>query len=310
MKKGITKWIAGLWMLIRPVPVAAWAIAAPAIGLAGALKDIGFREVKWSLVIPAFLVTITLHGGVSHAVNERADWISGTDRLSSGILSGGSKVIQRGFLTLRDLDRIGQASLIGSLILGIYVALHAGPWLWLHLAIGVWAALAYSLPPLRLSSKPLLGEWLCAWPALIAACSSTYYIATGQLAWRNLLAGGLHGVFSLGWLLEHHLSDIPADLAAQPPKITTVAYTARRWGWKAAPLIPALYFLSAIPLAVLFKYYSPAVSWEVLISAGLAVRAAAVALKTQVTSIPDITRRENQLTVITFLHALWLMIIA
>ena len=96
-KRNITKWIAGLWMLIRPVPVAAWAIGAPAIGLAGAVKEIGFGEVKWDLLGPAFLVIIILHGGVSHAANDRADWISGTDRFGGRRLSGGSKVIQRGF---------------------------------------------------------------------------------------------------------------------------------------------------------------------------------------------------------------------
>lgn len=101
MKKSITKWIAGLWMLIRPVPVAAWAIGAPAIGLAGAVKEIGFGEVKWDLLGPAFLVIIILHGGVSHAANDRADWISGTDRFGGRRLSGGSKVIQRGGSDLR-----------------------------------------------------------------------------------------------------------------------------------------------------------------------------------------------------------------
>jgi 1,4-dihydroxy-2-naphthoate octaprenyltransferase len=286
--------------------VAAWAIATPLVGLAIALGDVGHAGIDWGLLTLAILVVIIIHGYLSHAVNDGIDWNSGTDRYTQGVLSGGSKVVHRGLFGLDELSEIGGIALVVSAALGVYVAAKVGPWVWPHLVIGIGAALAYSLPPLRLSYKPLVGEWLCAWPALAAASSCTYYVATGKMSREALLAGALHGLFCLGWLMEHHISDIPADLEAMPRKVTTVAYVALRWGNGASPLVPVLYFLLSIPLVMFLAYNNGIYPKEGLVSVAMALGAAVIAFGTNPNSIQDITRRENYLTVITFLHAAWL----
>ncbi len=306
MMKDAQRWLLGLWCLLRPTPVAAWAVVTPTLGLVVAWGEVGYAGINWRLLALAILVTVKLHGLVSHGINDRIDWQSGTDISSRGVLSGGSKAVHRGLVNLVELTWISRIALGSTILLGAYVAIMAGPWVWLYLVIGIWAAVAYSLPPLQLSYRPLMGEWLCAWPALLASSSCIYYVITGRVSPRALWAGALHGIFCLGWLMEHHISDIPADLKATPQKTTTVAYVADRWGIEAAPLVPFLYFLLALPLAILLFRHDTAFPRKILVSAVAILTSAAMAKGTDPRSIADITRREKHLTVITFLHAIWL----
>lgn len=300
------RWLLGLWRLIRPVPVTGWGVAAPLVGLAAAIGEVGSADMDWGLLALAILVVVIIHGYLSHAINDRVDWQSGTDRYTEGVLSGGSKVLHRDLLSLGELSQIGLVALVNSAALGIYVTVKAGTWVWLHLVIGIGAALAYSLPPLRLSYRPLLGEWLCAFPALAAASSCTYYVATGAVSGRAVLAGALHGLFCLGWLMEHHISDVPADLRATPRKVTTVAYATLRWGSRAATLVPASYFLLVIPLSLSLWRHDSLWLVKSIPSITMALVAAGTAVDTNPNSIVDITGRERSLSLIAFTHVIWL----
>jgi 1,4-dihydroxy-2-naphthoate octaprenyltransferase len=306
MRLDTRRWLFGLWRLIRPVPVTGWGVAAPFVGLAAAIGEVGFANIDWGLLALAILVVVMIHGYLSHAINDQVDWQSGTDRHTEGVLSGGSKVLHRDLLSLSELSQIGVVALVASAALGIYVAAKAGFWVWPHLVIGIGAALAYSLPPLRLSYRPLLGEWLCALPALAAASSCTYYVAVGAVSWRVVLAGALHGVFCLGWLMEHHISDVPADLRATPRKVTTVAYVTQLWGSGAAPWVAASYFLLAIPLSISLWRHDSLRLVKSIPSITMALVAAAKAANTNPNSTADITLRERFLILITFAHVIWL----
>ena len=306
MGKDALRRLSGLWRLVRPTPVAAWAVVTPSLGLVVAWGEVGRGNLNWKLLVWSVFVMVGLHGLVSHAINDEVDWRSGTDISSPGVLSGGSKAVHLGLVSLAELPWIAWISLAATILVGAYVAIMTGPWVWLYLLIGIWAAIAYSLPPLRLSYRPLLGEWLCAWPALLASSSCVYYIVTGRMSTRALLAGALHGIFCLGWLMEHHISDAFADLAATPPKLTTVAYVADRWGARAIPLVPSLYFLFALPIAVFLFRHDPAFPKKVLVSAVATLASVAIAKDTDPYSISDITRRERYLIAITFVHAVFL----
>lgn len=312
MGKAAWQRILGLWRLIRPTPVAAWAVVTPALGLVVAWSEVGYGNLDWRLLAWSAFVMVGLHGLVSHAINDEIDWRSGTDIYSPGVLSGGSKAVHLGLVSLAELPWIAWISLGATTLAGVYVATMTGPWVWLYLLIGIWAAIAYSLPPLRLSYRPLLGEWLCAWPALMASSCCVYYIVTGQISNRALLAGALHGVFCLGWLMEHHISDVSADLMATPAKRTTVAYTAHRWGVGATPLVPTLYFLLALPLGILLFRHDDDSSSKIAILGLLALAAAITSKGTTPALVTDITQREKHLIVITFIHAIllgWMLVI-
>jgi 1,4-dihydroxy-2-naphthoate octaprenyltransferase len=247
-----------------------------AAGLAGREYLSGTAGLNMLLLT---LSVLLLHGLAAHAVNDWTDWQSGTDRLSPGLLSGGSGVIPRRLLNLLDLVRISAAAVILALILAAVLVYRLGWPVVLFLLVGLWSVAAYSLPPLQLAYRPFTGEWLCAFPALLAVIWGAHWSITGKLTRRLILASLIYSFMAQAWVAEHHLPDIAADLAAQPPKITSPAWVTRRFGLQAARLVPALYAALGLPLVIYSRslYRRPQIihaGWPALGSIVLALSAA------------------------------------
>ncbi len=276
-----------LYTLIRVVPVLSWGISSSLLGL-GFSYAVNNR-VRWLDFILILLLIILLHGIVSHALNDREDWLSGTDQLSPGILSGGSGVIPCKQYSLEELSWIARAALLLALIAAGYFLWRAGPFLIIILAVAVWSATAYSCAPFRLAYRPLAGEWLCAFPAVFACAVGTFYVLTDSLQLAALFAGGIHALLAIGLLMHHHLSDISSDLKATPRKLTTVALVAMIMGIERTPLVELLYFLLALLLGIMGGLFYNPVFW-------FTVPTALGCIGTALTTIPDdigsITRRE------------------
>ncbi|HHW15607.1 MAG TPA: prenyltransferase, partial [Firmicutes bacterium] len=240
LPSAVRRWL-GLALLLRWVPVASWIGGGIAIGTGAALghwraggagpASSGERALAVALIAAA---GVLLQGLAAHAWNDREDWRSGTDPANLAPLSGGSKAVHRRLLGAGHLTWTAATAVAAAGLIALHFTLHRGLAalrLWL---IAVWAAAAYSLPPLRLAYRPLAGEWLCAWPAVVAGAVGTFYLLTGTLTLPVLAAGALHGLFCLAWLMQHHLADVPADLAAHPAKLTTPAWL-YRWALTARP---------------------------------------------------------------------------
>lgn len=240
LKTGFRWRVAGLARLVRAVAVTSWVGGAIIVGLGAALGPLGralpatagqaaaargISSLDVALIVAAGLF---LQGLAAHAFNDREDWRSGTDQASPGLLTGGSRVVPRRLLDATQLTWTGRTSLTLAALIALYFTWHTGPGALLLWLVAAWAVTAYSLPPLRLAYRPFLGEWLAAWPAMTAAAAGTFYLLTGRFSPVVLAAGGIHGLFCLGWLMHHHLPDIPADLAAEPVKLTTPAWLYRR----------------------------------------------------------------------------------
>lgn len=71
------------------------------------------------LIIGAFLI----HGLLTHVFNDITDFESGTDQFSPALLSGGSRVIQTGVMSLQMLKKMG---LTAALLLALIAAVLAG----------------------------------------------------------------------------------------------------------------------------------------------------------------------------------------
>lgn len=240
------RWL-GLALLVRWVPVASWIGGSIAIGTGAALRHwrtagAGFASLpapsagpfpashgERSLAV-ALIATagVLLQGLAAHAWNDREDWRTGTDPANPALLSGGSKAVHRGLLGAAHLTWTAAGAVAAAGLIALHFTLHRGAGALLLWLIAVWAAGAYSLPPLRLAYRPLAGEWLCAWPAIVAGAAGTFYLLTGALTLPVLAAGAVHGLFCLAWLMQHHLVDVRADLAADPAKLTTPAWLYRR----------------------------------------------------------------------------------
>ncbi|TEB10727.1 prenyltransferase [Pelotomaculum propionicicum] len=237
--------VTGLIRILRIMPVIASTVGSFALGFGLALGAKGFAVFNLKHAALIFAAGLTLHSVTGHAYNELQDWRSGTDKLSPGILSGGAGVIEDGLLDERKLRLAALAGILLPLMASLYFNSLRGYYVLFFLLAGLWSSLAYSIPPFRLAYRPLMGEWLALFPGFLACTTGSFYILTGALNWQVVTAGTIHGLLTLGWIMQHHLPDIGADLMATPAKITTPAFVYKKWGPDAVRLVPAVYFFLA-----------------------------------------------------------------
>ncbi len=220
----------GLLKLFRIVPVLAWGISAVTLGVGLALYRTGWNSLRISYLFLLIFIVSMFQGLASHAINDVYDWCSGTDQHSKGILSGGTSVIKNKMLDVNQLKVIAGVALVLGIGGGLYLVWVRGIFILALLVIGIWSTIAYTMPPVQLAYRPLVGEWLGAWPAMAACTWGTFFVLTGTLTPYATAGGVLHATFSVAWLMQHHLPDIEADLLASPRKVTTVAFVSLKWG--------------------------------------------------------------------------------
>jgi len=276
-----------LFKLIRILPVFAWGISSSLLGLGFAWQR--NKQLSWITFSLIILLIVLIHGVISHAYNDREDWLSGTDQNSPGILSGGSGVIVRGGFSLGDLLWVGRAAALAALFIGLYFWWRFGMVVVILLAVATWSATAYSCAPFRLAYHPLSGEWLCAFPSLFAAVAGTYYLLAFDMQPAVLLAGAIHALLAMGLLMHNHISDVSSDLTADPRKLTTVALVASKMGMPGTPLVEVLYFSMALLLGIWGGSSFHPVLWITLPSALGCIIAALV---TDPEDIASITNRQ------------------
>ncbi len=279
----------GIWTLFRFVPVLSWSVSCTAVGLAAAVGTAGWRP---SFLLDGLLIlagSALFQGLVAHGVNDIEDWRSGTDVLSPGLLSGGSRVIPRALLDPRQVLATAWAAGIAGLGCAVILCFRHGPAVVPVAAVAVWSAVSYTQPPLRLSYRPFAGELLAGWPAPFAIIAGTAGVLAGRLTPGVVAAAAVQATFSVAWVMQHHVPDVPADLRADPPKLTTPAWFAHTWGPQAARLVPAGYFLAgAVGAAALGALLHPVFCG----SAVLGLAGGLEALATDATSVYDTTVRQ------------------
>ena len=276
-----------LYTLIRILPVLSWGISSSLVGL-GFTYALGYK-ILWLDYALILLFIILIHGVLSHAFNDREDWLSGTDQLSPGILSGGSGVVAQSQYELEELSLIGKTALLLASIIALYFLWKVGPLTLVLFAVGLWSAIAYSCAPLRLAYHPLTGEWLCGFPAVFGCVVGTFYVLTNTVNETILIASAIQALLAIGLLMHHHLSDISSDLQATPQKLTTVALVGITLGMKKTPLVEFVYFLLALLMGVIGALLFHPVFWITVLAA---LGCMAVALTTVPEDIMSITSQE------------------
>lgn len=279
-----------LGTLIRVVPVLSWGVSSSLVGLGFSYNmNTSISWLDYSLIL---LLIILIHGVVSHAVNDREDWLSGTDQLSPGILSGGSGVIPQRLYSFEGLLKVAQIGLWLVLPITGYFVWSFGPSFLILLGVGIWSALAYSSSLLKLAYHPLTGEWLCAFPAVFACTVGTFYFLTHTIHPVVLIAGAIHALLAIGLLMHHHISDISSDLQANPCKLTSVAWVAKNMGMKRTPIVEFIYFFLALLMGILGGLFFNPVFW---ITIPAALGCMVVAFTTIPEDIVSITNKEYYL---------------
>lgn len=294
-ERGLIK-LKGLGILLRPVATLSWTGGAFILSAGLASRAIPLTT-DWSRLLRVLLVAIVIQGWLSHSLNDRTDWQTGTDQNSNEYFSGGSGALRQGYLGFGELAVVAGASLVAVLLL---VRSRAPVWaLWLYLAVGLWGAVAYSCRPWRLSYYPLRGEWLAAFPAITACGLASYQVLAKDLVFTAVAAAILHGLLCVCWLMQHHLPDWSRDLQATPPKLTTVAAAAARFGLERARLVVVAYFLLTVVVALSFSLISGRFLWTALL-AGLG---AVLAYRQDVFHKKLVAFRELEMVGLTLLNA-------
>jgi 1,4-dihydroxy-2-naphthoate polyprenyltransferase len=208
-------------------------------------------------------------------------------------------VIKYRLFSSGQLHVLGTVSIVLSICLAALLTYRIGLLVLLFLAIGVWAALAYTCPPLRLAYRPLLGEWLAAWPAMVACTTGTSFLLTGTIPLLSWWAACIHATYSIAWLMQHHIPDISADLTANPVKNTTVAYLCEQWGWPYVTIPGAFYFL----LVIFLGLYGITLHYGFAISIMSGILGMILTLTTDPRSISNITRNQMGMIAVSCFHS-------
>ncbi len=221
----------GVLLELRLIPVVQWSFTGVVLGSALAARN---GSMNWAILSASAVVAMLIHGVIAHTANDIVDWESGTDtHPSPRVLSGGSKVIGRGLLTPAQLRVMGFAGATLATAIGVVLASQRGWWLLIPGLAGMVGAAVYSLPPLRGAYRPVTGEGIavmCGWICLFGADA----VQRGDASPLAALVA-LHWVLAcMTMLMLHHIPDREADLAASPPKRTTVARFATHPHWYAA----------------------------------------------------------------------------
>ena len=251
------------------------------------------------LVLGGFLV----HGVLTHVFNDITDFHSGTDQESPGLLSGGSRVLQTGTMTLGMLKRIG---LIVTAILVFAAALFflfGQIELAILCMVGLWGAATYSLAPFRFAYRPFLGEWLSLFPSLLLLGLAAPWIMLDHIpawAWQNAL---INAIWCMAWVMIHHVPDIRADRRATPVKETSVVWSVKRFGMNRAGL-PALIYLILVGL-IAFSMIGdrPIGAVGTLLMLGYGIY---LVLRMRVRDVEQVTAYEKVLLLLAMVTAIWL----
>ncbi|WP_130859062.1 prenyltransferase [Gracilibacillus phocaeensis] len=294
----------GIGMLLRLVAVIFSSVAAL---LSATLPLMMHYSLSWFSVGSTFMLlligAIVIHGGLTHALNDIADHQSGTDQVSPGILSGGSRVIQTNTLPITMLKQLGLwLSLVLLLAAFLFAVFDYREFAILTL-VGVWGAVFYSMRPLQLSYLPFAGEWLSLFPAMLLLGIAMPWVILDHLpvwAWQNAL---VNAVWCMAWVMFHHIPDREADRQAKPMKRTSVVWAIDRFGSKWAIFPAILYFLIVGSLCVWIAFTRPIAAIGAVLILLYAIR---IVQQTDIDDIEELTKNEKQLLVLAMATALWL----
>jgi 1,4-dihydroxy-2-naphthoate octaprenyltransferase len=206
-----------------------------------------------------FLLTmlggLLLHTGTNVA-NDYFDHRSGTDELNVEFVrpfTGGSRMIQSGLLTPREVLSGALAAFALACVVGLYLAYVRGPLIIVLGLFGIFSGFFYTAPPFNLAGKGI-GEFFIGLNFGVLMTLGSFFVQTGYLAWEPVVAGIPVGLLIAGVVYINEFQDAPADGAVGKDHL--VVRLGRK---KAAMGYLALLAITyaVVVLAVIFRITSP-----------------------------------------------------
>ncbi|MFD1065040.1 prenyltransferase [Oceanobacillus locisalsi] len=291
-------------MLLRFVAVGFSSIAAILSTVLPLLLYTDLSAGTVMIVASVLLIgAVFIHGMLTHTLNDIADYQSGTDQHSPGVLSGGSKVLKTGTMTMGMLKQLGIWMTVFLLLMaGLFAALGLIEFAVLTL-VGIWGAVSYSLKPFQLAYYPFIGEWLSLFPTMLMLGIAAPWVLLGQVpvwTWQNAL---VNAIWCMAWVMVHHIPDRHADRKAVPLKQTSVVWAENIFGAVGAKFPAVLYFI-LIGLLLLWTTFTRPTG---AIGAGiLLMYAIYLVVKMDIDNVEKVTNAEKKLLILAFATAIWL----
>jgi 1,4-dihydroxy-2-naphthoate polyprenyltransferase len=249
----------GVWLRALRAPFFVGTLMPAAFGAAYA--HFAGYPFNWGLFWLTMVGTALANAGCNLA-NDYFDFRSGDDQLTRATpFSGGSKVIQEGLLSPRQIRNASIASLVLCAAVGLYLNAATGGRVILVIGIiGVVIAWFYTAPPLRFGSRSGWGEVVCVLGCGPVIAFGAYFVQARAVTWQGLLAGLPIGLLMGLVLFINEFQDIEADSAVGKRTLVVVLGTraaSRLVGAGFAAtyvLVGALVLAGVMPLASFFVF--------------------------------------------------------
>lgn len=219
------------------------------LGLAtAALNGVSIDPLK--AVVTVFFALLA-HAG-ANVVNDYYDAKSGCDAANEDRIfpfTGGSRVIQDGIFSVREIGIFGYALLVVVVPAGLWLAVVSGPELIVIGMAGLIIGWAYSAPPFKLQSRGL-GEYgvLAAWLLIVVGSD---FVHRHEFSFMPIAAGLGFALLVANVLFINQFPDVKAD--RQTGKDTLVVRLGvRRASWGYALI--ALLSYGWVMMMVLFNH--------------------------------------------------------
>lgn len=187
-------------------------VGAGLVGLATAWRD---GVAIDPLVAAAALLLASIAHAAANVLNDYYDSVSGNDAANTERLwpfTGGSRMIQDGLLTERQTLRFGIALVAATLAGGLALLAVAGPGLLAFGIAGLFAGVAYSMPPVALNARGWGEVSICA--AWMIVVSGMDYVVRGHFDASPWFAGFGYALLVTNVLFINQFPDRRADEAA------------------------------------------------------------------------------------------------
>ena len=202
-----------LWM--QEVRAPFFTATAVPIVLGGVIAWVSAGEFHWGYFLLTLVGGLFLHAGTNVA-NDYWDHRSGADEKNFEFVrpyTGGSRMIQKGLLTPREVITGALLFyLVGSLI-GFYLTYSRGMGVIYLGAIGVFSGFFYTAPPFRLVARGV-GEFFVGLNFGVLMTVGSYYVQTRVFAWEPVVAGVPVALLIAAVLYINQFQDFKADREA------------------------------------------------------------------------------------------------
>ena len=236
----------------------------------------GLITMDWNTFIFIFLGGSFLHLA-ANTYNDYFDWTSGTDQINNDYflqLSGGSRAIELGLISEKQLFRLATSFLALSGIMGIAIMATLGDnkfELFYYGLAGAFSAYFYTGYPLRLVARKGIGELLIGLNYGPLMTMGTVFAMTGIHNWDAFLFGIPLGILTTAILWINQFPDRASDeIAGKHHLVVVLGLERASWGYlilmisafssiymlNIYNIIPesALLSMLALPFALYFSY--------------------------------------------------------